>query len=33
MKNTGKRIFFAATVFVVANLSLIVAAGAWTSQR
>jgi hypothetical protein len=33
MKNTGKRIFFAAVAFAVANLALFVAAGTFSSQR
>jgi hypothetical protein len=33
MKNTGKRIFFTATVFALSNLALIVAAGTLSSQR
>lgn len=33
MKNTGKRIFAAAIVFVVANAALLVVAGNLTSQR
>jgi hypothetical protein len=33
MKNTGKRIFFAAFSFVIANLGVVVLAGAVTSQR
>ena len=33
MKNTGKRIFFSAVVFALANLSVLVVAGNLTSQR
>jgi predicted regulator of Ras-like GTPase activity (Roadblock/LC7/MglB family) len=33
MKNTGKRIFFAVVAFAVANLGVLVMAGAVTSQR
>lgn len=33
MKNTGKRIFFAAAALVLANIALVVAAGSFTSQR
>ena len=33
MKNTGKRIFFSAFAFVVVNFSVLVVAGALTSQR
>ena len=33
MKNTGKRIFAAGVVFMMVNLSVLVMAGALTSQR
>lgn len=33
MKNTGKRIFFAAIVFALANAALLVAAGNLSSTR
>ena len=33
MKNTGKRIFFAAVVFALTNAAFLVAAGNFTSQR
>jgi hypothetical protein len=33
MKNTGKRIFFAATAFALANLGFVVVAGTLSSQR
>ena len=33
MKNTGKRIFFSAIVFALANAALLVVAGNLTSQR
>jgi hypothetical protein len=33
MKNTGKRIFFSVVVAGLANIALIVSAGAFASQR
>ncbi len=33
MKNTGKRIFFSATVFALVNAAFVVAAGSFASQR
>jgi hypothetical protein len=33
MKNTGKRIFFSIVAFGLANLAIVVSAGAFTSQR
>lgn len=33
MKNTGKRIFFTALAFALANVGIVVIAGAVTSQR
>lgn len=33
MKNTGKRIFFTIAAFGLANLAIVVSAGAFTSQR
>ena len=33
MKNTGKRIFFAVTAFLVVNAGVVVLAGALTSSR
>ena len=33
MKNTGKRIFFSVVVVALANIALVVTAGAFASQR
>ena len=33
MKNTGKRIFFSIVAFGLANLAIVVSAGAFTAQR
>ncbi len=33
MKNTGKRIFFAAVAFALVNVAVVVSAGSFASQR